>query len=333
MYDRESPQAEEIPEDAHQAADPIKRLYTQIQQMPELAGQARVVDQVLLNHFQDLKGHARAVIHQFNEQKSDILKRFDNWLVPIAKEVLDELLQDAEQLKRNLNQKLEHLPQIEEKDWLEHAKRWNHLYTKWHDRKALADKVLALVADRTKQLIDKDIQVIQDYQTQSLAQVPEKSEAFEDLKERLTQATENPLKQLVALRQQTPQPASLLQASEWVARLQAQRETYFDQLLMKIDHVVKETVQIEEEEADFISFTEDEGEIVFMEREIHHIKSMVDNLKPNQASEMQFMLARLEELLDHIEQLETTSLPKTLQKRLSKIKETSSLLCKQLEST
>lgn len=325
--------SEEIPaDDTLQVTDPIKRLYVQIQKMPELMGRARVVDQVLLNHFQDLKGHAREVIHQFNEQKTDILKRFDNWLVPIAKEALDELLQDAEQLKRNLNQKLEHLPQLEEKDWIEHAKRWNHLYTKWHDRKALADRVLALVADRTKQLIDKDIQVIQDYQSQSLAQVPEQSEVFEDLKERLEQATEKPLKQLVALRQQTPKPDSLPQASEWVAKVQAQRETYFDQLLMKIDHVVKETVQIEEEESDFISFTEDEGELVFMERELHQIKLMVANLKPHQASETQFMLARLEELLDHAEQLETTSLPRTLQKRLAKIKEISSSLCKQLES-
>ena len=116
------------------------------------------------------------------------------------------------------------------------------VYTKWHHRPHLINKILEIVADRTRHLIDKDIQVIHDYQTQSFAQLAQESEAFKDVEKRLTQAIEEPLKQLITLRNKRWSIILLQQASEWVANLQSQSETYFDQLLMKIDHVMKDAV-------------------------------------------------------------------------------------------
>ena len=71
------------------SGDSIKRLYVQIRKMPELTEQARVIDQVLLNRMKDLKSTASIIIDQFNEQKKLILQRFDNWILPIAQDVLD----------------------------------------------------------------------------------------------------------------------------------------------------------------------------------------------------------------------------------------------------
>ena len=88
---------------------PIKLLYNQIQKMPELTKQAQVIDQVLLKRLQDLKETASLVINQFHEQKKYILQRFDHWIMPIAQDVLDHLLQDVKHLKTKLHDKLEHL--------------------------------------------------------------------------------------------------------------------------------------------------------------------------------------------------------------------------------
>jgi hypothetical protein len=319
----ESEKPEEIiPQDA---TEPFKRLYSQIRKIPELTGQARIidqariVDQVLLNRLQDLKGTASAIIDQFQAQKKLILQRFDNWIMPIAQDVLDGLLQDAKHLKDKLDDKLSHLDQTTPEEWDNEAKHWALLYSKWHDRKELINRILEVVADRTAHLIDRDIQVIKDYQTQSLAHLPEESETFRNVEERLTHAIEEPLKQLMGLRIQAQEHTSLQQASEWVANLQQRRESYFDQLLMKIDHVMKDVVNLEESK-DWNTALEVEGELVFMERELHHINQDLTHIHLIDECDKQFLLARLEGLLDHAEELDQRSLPSPLQARMKGLK-------------
>lgn len=304
----------------HEVKDPIKRLYVQIRKMPELSKQAQAVDQILLSRLQDLKGTASAIIRQFHEQKKSILQRFDSWIMPIAQEVLDALIKEAQTLKCQLEEKLDNLDQTTPEDWDTAAKHWAQLYSTWHDRKGLVDKILEVVVDRTKHLIDKDIQVIQDYQTQSLSHLPQETETFKNVEERLAHAIEEPLKQLMNLRNQAKEHQSLQQVSEWVAKLQERRETYFDQLLMKIDHVMKDVVHLEETQ-DWTAFVEVEGEILFMERELHHINTDLSQLHLIIAeSDKQFLLARLEGLLDHVNDLDECSLPQPLQMRVQAIK-------------
>jgi hypothetical protein len=301
-----------------QKLESIKHLYAQIQKMPELADRAWAIDQVLLNRLKELKGTAATVVNQFSEQKKVILQRFDNWIMPIAKDVLDNLLQDAKQLKNKLEDKLDHLDLTTPAEWDAQAKDWVELYAQWNDQNALIEKILEEVADRTEQLINKDIQVIQDYQTQSLAHLPLESETFRNVEKRLAHAIEEPLKQLMSLKNKPKEHTSLQQASEWVAKLQERRESYFDQLLMKIDHVIKDVVHLDERK-DWTSFLEIEGEIIFMERELHHINSQLSHLHLEEV-EKQFIMARLEGLLEHIDELDEDSLPLALKQRVQALK-------------
>jgi hypothetical protein len=161
------------------------------------------------------------------------------------------------------------------------------------------------LTDRTQHQIDKDIQMIHDYQTQSLAHVPQETEDFSNLKNRLARAIEEPLKQLTHLRnqiQQVREHPSFQQTFEWVRKLQEQREVYVDQVLMKIDDELKGVVHLEEA-SDWTAFGEIEGEILFMERELHHIHTDLTHLHLIGESDKQFLLGRLEGLLDHIENL------------------------------
>jgi hypothetical protein len=312
--------------------DSIKCLYSQIRKMPELTEQARVIDRVLLDRLQELKSTSSVIIDQFNEQKKLILQRFDSRIVPIIQDVLDELLRNAEHLKHKLDDKLEHFDQTPSNEWDEEAKHWVQLYNQWNDRNGLVDKILDVVVDRTKYLIDRDVQVVQDYQTQSLSLLPPESEVFKNVEERLAHAIEEPLKQLMNLRNQAKEQKSLQQASEWIAKLQEKREVYFNQLLMKIDHVMKDVVNIDDTK-DWTAFVETEGEILFMERELHHINSDLTHLHLVDESDKQFLLARLESLLDHVEDLQTTkiSLPYALQERIEALKKSISLSIARLQ--
>jgi predicted amino acid-binding ACT domain protein len=299
--------------------EPFNRLYSQICKMPELSDRARIIDQVLLHSLQDLKGTASVIIDQFQLQKKIILKRFDNWIMPIAQDVLDGFLQDAEHLKAKLDDKLLLLYKTTPEEWDAEAKHWAQLYSKWNDRRGLINRILEVVADRTAQLIDKDIQVIKDYQSQSLSHLPQETETFKSVEERLAHVIEEPLKQLMNLRVKAKEHTSLQQASEWVEKLQEQRETYFDQLLMKIDHVMKDVVNLEESK-DWTTAVEVEGEIIFMERELHHINEDLTHMHLIEECDKQFLLARLEGLIDHLEDLDKRSLPNPLQIRMKALK-------------
>lgn len=300
---------------AEQTDDSIKRLFVQIRKMPKLTDQARVIDQVLIKRMQDLKGTAETVIEQFSEQKKTILQKFDNLIMPIAKEVLDGFLEEAKGLKSKLDEKLDHLEETTPDEWNDQAKRWAQIYERWNDSKGLMERILEVVSDRTKYLIDKDIQMIQDYQTQSFAHLHPESEDFKNLEERLEDAIEDPLKQLVALRKGFSKQTSIQEASEWITNLQEKRQAYFDQLLMKIDHVTKEVVHVEER-VDANTYQEIEGEIIFMERELEHINEDLAQIHLGDESDRQFIAGRLEGLLDHAEEMRQGYLPHALKNRL-----------------
>lgn len=298
------------------SADSIKKLYSQIRKMPELSSQARAIDQVLTSRLQDLKGNVSLVIAQFADRKKSILQRLDGWIVPIAKEVLDGWLSEAQKLKYKLDDKLSHLEEIAAEEWDAEATNWAQLYSKWNDESGLINKILQAVADKTHHLIDKDIQVIKEYQSQSLANLPEESETFKNIEERLVHAIDEPLKQLMSLRQQAKEHTSLQQASEWGVKLQEKREVYFDQLLMRIDHVMKDVVKFEEAK-DWTVVRDVEDEVIFMEREIFHIQQDLVQLHLMEEAGKQFLQGRLEGLLDHTEELGQSALPDKLRKRLN----------------
>jgi hypothetical protein len=300
-------------------ANPIQSFHFQMRKMPELTEQARAIDQVLLNRMQGLKVTASAIIDQFQAQKKVILQRFDQWMKPIAQDILDSFIQDAQSLKHKLDDKWDHLNQMTPEEWETEAKHWVQLYAKWNDRKELMKRILEVVAHRTTHLINKDLQVIHDYQAQSLSYLPHETKIFKDIEERLALATEEPLKQLMNLRIQAKEHTSLQQASEWIATLQERRENYFNQLLMKIDSIMKDVVNLEETK-DWTAFIEVEGEVMFMEHELHHINQDLTHLHLVDESDKQFLLARLEGLVDHVEDLDKRSLPAPLRERMQALR-------------
>lgn len=297
----------------------ITNFYSQIRKIPELIKQARLVDQKLLSHLQEMKSTASTILDQFKEQKKVILKHFDNWVIPIAQDVLDGFLQDAQELKRSLDHKLTHLDIVTQEEWDCEAKNWEHMYLRWNDRDWLVNRVLEVVAERNALLIDKDIQVIQDYHNQSLSKIHHESDTMRSLEERLALAIEEPLKQLMGLRTQAKEHTSIQQAGEWVAKLQEQRETYFDQLLMKIDHVMKDVVDLEVTN-DWSAFSEVDGEMVFMEQELQHIQTDLTHVHLLDESDKQFMLGRLEGLLEHATDFDDSLFSRMMQVRMKNLK-------------
>ncbi|WP_068467744.1 hypothetical protein [Candidatus Protochlamydia phocaeensis] len=298
----------------------LENFQAQIQSLPKLIQEVAISDQALSQRFQELRIGAYALITQLDQQRPLILEKFDGLLFPLAKEILDDLFREAERLRDDLEKGLESLQKLSSMDWVAHINDWRHICIKWEDQKRLTEDVLKLLSERTSQLIDKDIQVVQDYQNQSIAHLSIETQEFKKLETRLAQATEEPLKYLRELKTQVKHPSSLKQASDWIANLHKQRESYFDQLLMKIDSIVKEVV-IPDEGHDLELLKEVDNELDFVEKELNSIYHLLPQLDREDEKNILFTMARLEGLYDHVNDFESISLSPNLKNRLNKIKD------------
>ncbi len=295
------------------------RFYAEIYRMPALTKQAKMVDQVLLERIEGLREGALTLIDHFKKLRPVLLSRFDPHLLPLVQKVMDELLGDAEELKQILEQDITHLSDTSN-HWENYAKSWGRWYRKWMDHNALKKKVLEKLFHHVTHLINKDIQLIQDYQAQALIHLDRESKEFKDVNRRLWEAMEEPLQELMALREVPGQSVSLEEASLWIATLSKKRELYVDCLLMKIDEVIEEEFSLEVLQSEF-AVSEIDEEVDFMKRELYDIQADFARLNFDQGEEREFIKRRLEGLLDHIEQLQEKSLSKSLSKQAMTIKE------------
>ena len=297
----------------------IDHFYAQIRAVPNLFEKAKLIDTALEDQFAHLKFQAGSMVAQFNAQKAEILQKFDPALMPLAREILDSLLKDAEDLHEDLKQGLSGAADQDNLDWINHAKNWAKLYSKWHDREELVDTILKKVAERTEALISKDIQIIEDYQKHSLSKLDVEADEFIDLKNRLSRAVAEPMKQFMALKEASKEPASLKQASEWISSFQKVREKCFNQVLIKVDNLVKDRVMSEEpihEELrhDFI------GESAFIQEELREMEEWLPQIGEKRELNV-FFQERLAGIKEHLEPFTELSLPPALKAQLDAIQE------------
>ncbi len=297
----------------HIPRDLVKHLYDQIK---KIIKPANLSFEAKIKELNEIKLTVSAIIDQFEEEKKISLKNFDKQIVPIAEDVVEEILNEARELKKNITLSAENFT---DKEWEEIAKIWFYLDVKWNDRKGIVERIIEKIARRYAHLIEKDIQIVKEYQTHSLSLLPKETGLFKNIETRLANSVEEPLKELIQLYSDIKQPISLQQASEWMSKIQEKREGCFDQLLLRIDHVMKDVVQLEDT-SDWSSYVEAEGEVLFMEKELNQIKEDILHICEDEASEREFLLARLEGLSDHLTEFEKLKLPMFLTTKLNEMK-------------
>ena len=296
---------------------PIEHFYARIKGMPQLLDQALAINHTLSFHFKQIQADAFHIVNHLDDEKEDFLKKFDIWLLPIAKEVWENLFHEAEELKSHLANGLENPEALGEMNWIDHAKAWAALCSHWQDKNELVQKVLLIASERATQLVDKDIKLVQDYQDQLIAQRTQETGEVLELEERLSHVTEDSLKQLHNLKE-PPDLTSIKHVSDWMANLYTKRATYFDHLLMKIDAYVKDMIHIEDVH-DPMHFTEIEGEIKFMDYELNQINDLIPNLNKKNKEEVIFIEDRLRGIGEHLEQFDQKTLPGPLRQKFESI--------------
>jgi hypothetical protein len=292
----------------------ITTFFTQIESISHLADNVFSNDQTM--KYQEIRQNVALFMEQIAEEKEKLLKECGGWLLPAVNEVIQELSDDAEQLQSRLDHALNHAEEISQQDWKADANSWLQLYAKWHDHQELVQKVMTVASMRMHDLIDKDVRMIEDYQTQNLSQLESEGE-LQDLETRLNMAIREPLKELKGLVKQQGNAASpsVKQATDWIATLQEKREEYSNRILMKIDSIMKE---MHLEDAHFMeNHSELETEIAFMEYEFKHLEGSLSHSCDDQ--EIQNIHQHLNDLKEHLDLLTTSRLPKELKDKLQRL--------------
>lgn len=271
-----------------------------------------------LRNLQNLSHSGYVIIHSkanyllslFKQRGDSIIQELHEEIRLKAEELLKELYLQAQLLKEQLDLACDRGLSNIYVDWNEIAKSWARLGSKWVDSEKLKELIIKSVMDQTKHLIDRDLKVIRDYQQQSINPISDDPTIISNLENRLNVATQEALQQFVALKNQ-PSDLNPEAASTWIKNIHAQRQIYFDKILLKIDGVIKE-MEIDRNIHDPISIYEISSELTFMEQELKYFAQEV--------TKHGIDLSGLKDLSEDLYALEARGIPQEIHPRFEALK-------------
>lgn len=354
-----SPQSGDTSPHGNEKGNAAHRFTAEINKLPKVSDHAKAIHQFVSHHIQDEEVNASLILEQLDKRKRSILRKTKGWMGPLVKETLDNLVTEVQQFTaKGVEEKGEgsDLSSPTESPGLD---AWLILSQKCRDHKGLMAQILEKVATKTKGLINRDIQIVREYQMQSLSHLPEESEEFKNLEVRLAGAIREPISRLLHLQDEmnlikprlysiraakeldkfiahhwtkkeikeylhltrpgllsqlkrqflkffgwVRHPASYQEMTRWGNKLQKQRENYFDQVLQKIDHIMKDVSYKSVDQQEAAVYEEIDGELAFIERELGEIDAHIAEAHLMSEADKQFLLGRLEGILDHLHELE-----------------------------
>lgn len=299
----------------NQAEDPLKgmnegqdliRLFTsQIKELKQLAELGSIETPQCKKRTDDIKTTALEVLQKIEEQKKSILKKIGSGvLLPAAKGIVDEMSRLTDDLRALLEKNLKELEPASEVDWREQAMLWAQLYAKWHDHKAIEEDIVQFIAVRISQMISKDLQVIDEYQSRSLEETRTAGNELDTLRVRLRRAIEVPMQAMDRLKE-PPSDICIEKIGEWVSAIQEEREKLFDSVLQRIEKVTSLAKPFASVEivADPILEIAMNHEIIALQHEFNDILGHLRNREDLDKNERRCLVSHLESLIDHAQEL------------------------------
>lgn len=210
-----------------------------------VAPQQSTPSQHIKRRVHELKRIAQEVLFQLQEVEEDVKRGGDQELSTYVEQVVEPMIRDVNRIHRMTekegvaeSQQVQLLEKYSQ--WISTAKPWVHFFsTQGHDKEAISKAVVSQSIHISEELIDKDIQVIRDYQNHKFGEVQITEEQKGALKVRMEAVLEEPLMRLNALRR-TPANLTVEQLEEWKSETNMQREECYNDALHKVDQMVQE---------------------------------------------------------------------------------------------
>jgi hypothetical protein len=186
-------------------------------------------------------------------------------------------------------------------EWINKIQPWIQLEAKITDKDAIITALVQHFLNESSELINRDVQVVKDYQQQILDQVQGENKIKSELIFKMEVALKPFLDALKALKENPPD-LKLDRIVEWKKGLDIKRGNLFEKALHTIDDLVVDVVPVSKSEEEHERIVEILTQIAYMEEELPHIMEIVSGKKSDDF-QLQLINSRISSLEEEVYQL------------------------------
>lgn len=194
----------------------------------------------LAGRIQDLRRTTDSVCAQLKYFQTQLKTHIDEELYSSLESVIEPMLRDIERISKAILQSGTATQQAQAyrryTQWIDKAKFWIQICSDG-EKEVILKAVCEHTIDQFFELIDRDLQVIEDYLEHMLDAQILYVEEKQSLLSKIEKKLEPYMKGLVALKEK-PTACSLPELAEWKCKVDKRREKYFDGALHSIDKII-----------------------------------------------------------------------------------------------
>lgn len=233
--------------------------------------QGKPAEHHLIGRIQDLQNTANSVLNQLSTIKDELRNEIDPEIFSYVEMVLEPIIKEVSRLHKSMEQSsgsVTHQAKTYQRysQWIDKAKLWVQICSKANNKEALVKAIIRYTVDEFLELIDRDIQVINDYQEHMLDALAVDDEEKIALAQRLETYLDPYLKGLNQLKFK-PRDLTLQEIALWKAQVDKRREKYFDAALHSIDKVINSTIPDTSGPEEHEHLVEILSQIIYLEHE------------------------------------------------------------------
>lgn len=235
-------------------------------------------DAQLTGRIQDLQKTASSVLKQLIIIKEDLKKDVDLVVFSYVEDVIDSIIKEVSRLHKSIEQPGSVMQQAKAyqrySQWVEKAKLWVQICAKGGDKDAIVKAIIRYTVDDFLEVIDRDIQVINDYQEHMLDALAVDEDEKIVLAQRLEVRLDPYLKGLNSLRFK-PKDLPLQEIAWWKSQVDKRREKYFDGALHAIDKIINQTIPDASSHENHEHLVEVLSQVIYLE---HQVPTLYDSI-------------------------------------------------------
>lgn len=279
--------------------DRIRSTFQRFQNKPQQ-------DIQLVGRIRDLQRTANSVLEQLCKIKDDLKSQIDPKTFSYVEEIIEPVIKEVSRLHKTIEQPGSIIHQAKTyqrySQWIEKAKLWVQICSKASDKEALIKAIIRYTIEDFLEVIDRDIQVINDYQEHMLEALAVEDEEKIILAQTLETQLQPYLKSLSDLRAK-PRDLPLHEIALWKAHVDKRREKYFDAALHMIDKMINSTIPDTSGHNEHEHLAEVLSQIVYLENEAPKLYDEIDMSEDVSGSQIKIFESRLITLEQEIHQL------------------------------
>lgn len=279
--------------------DRIRSTFQKFQNKPQQ-------DSHLAGRIHDLQTTANSVLKQLRVIKDELKNEIEPEIFSYVEEVVDPIIKEVSRLHKSMEQpgSIMHQAKTYQRysQWIEKAKLWIQICSKVNDKEAILKAIIRYTVDDFLEVINRDMQVINDYQEHMLEALAVDEDEKIALAQRLELRLDPYLRGLNDLRTK-PRELPLQDIALWKAQVDKRREKYFDGALHAIDKVINDTIPDTSGEEEHEHLVDVFSQIIYLEHEAPSLYDEIYLAKSPTPEEMNIFESRLTMLEEEVHQL------------------------------